>query len=290
MTMYVFWSLVNKVIHKKYFTLRKTVEKLYSREYSQNFPLDSFRLNYLASMDCGFCGSLGSLKSYGRYKSSDSNEGISLHICDKCFCIYDGSSEINRRDLKSIQTEWVREGVLYNLPAESEITMVIEKHGDLYIDLSRIINRKLAGAMLEVGAGDGLRAAAALRFFDHVDVYDVANEKIVKLINYINNPAYHIINHTDIADRMYDTILMWHTLEHLCRPYECIKYLANTLNKNGLLIIQVPLFSFDHLDPSHLWFPCDSSFQVVASTAGLKVLWLGYDYQALFLTCVLERV
>ena len=85
-------------------------------------------------------------------------------------------------------------------------------------------------------------------------------------------------------DRSYDAICLWHSLEHLPRPWEVIERAARRLNPSGVLVVAVPNplsrqarimgARWPHWDlPRHLFeFPPDW-LRAVGTACGLEWVW-----------------
>lgn len=74
------------------------------------------------------------------------------------------------------------------------------------------------------------------------DIIDFFISKKVKK-NFKNNAYKKDIDKFNIK-KNYDIIILFHTLEHLLSPGKVISKLKNCLNKNGIILIEVPNFDF----------------------------------------------
>ena len=81
----------------------------------------------------------------------------------------------------------------------------------------------------------------------------------------------------------YDIIFMWHVLEHLKNPTECLDRLSKLLNENGVFIFEVPnrdslgfrltRKQWFHLDtPRHLYHYNQHSLKQLLNQSGLKII------------------
>lgn len=106
-------------------------------------------------------------------------------------------------------------------------------------------------------------------------------KKILSLLNEKNFEVYSSID--DVKNKNFDVITMFHVLEHLDNPIEILKKLYETLNDNGVLIIEVPhakdfLLSFVNLDEfkkfafwsEHLILHTRNSLEVFIKEAGFN--------------------
>lgn len=73
-------------------------------------------------------------------------------------------------------------------------------------------------------------------FYD-IAVYDRLNINPDKHINLIQD-----LTQTNIESGFYDTIVIWHVLEHIPNDLDAIKELYRILNKDGKLIVSVPIY------------------------------------------------
>lgn len=84
------------------------------------------------------------------------------------------------------------------------------------------------------------------------------------------------------SNTYYDTICLWHVLEHIPNPGKVLLELKDKLNAGGKILIAVPNFNsadarhyatyWAGLDvPRHLWHFSKRSVQTLSSTSGLKL-------------------
>jgi SAM-dependent methyltransferase len=102
----------------------------------------------------------------------------------------------------------------------------------------RLIARATArpGRLLDVGCGDGSFLVAA-----RTTGWEVAGTEIHAATSIPGCPIYRNL---DEAQRhgQYDCITMWHVLEHVPEPRECVAQLRSMLAPGGTLVVAVPDF------------------------------------------------
>ena len=85
------------------------------------------------------------------------------------------------------------------------------------------------------------------------------------------------------SDKHYDVIAMWHSIEHLPRPWDVIDQAAKRLKKSGILFVAAPnpdsaqmnVYGKDwyHLDaPRHIYFPSALMIEQIALRNGLRLV------------------
>jgi len=134
--------------------------------------------------------------------------------------------------------------------------------------------------LLDIGCGTGeFLTVAKKNNWDTVGVE--LNNNARKKASKKNLILYKTLN--EIEQDKYNTITLWHVLEHLQNLKQQIEKIDNLLDKNGTLIIAVPNYkSYDaqyykehwaaYDTPRHLWHFSQSSISKLFSTHQLKVI------------------
>lgn len=169
------------------------------------------------------------------------------------------------------------------IPAtEAELATMAE--GDAYrLDPVRALVPE--GDFLEIGSWIGLVAYSAKRAGYRVHVL----EREQRCIDLLQGAGINAMRTDDPAqaltesDRTYDVIGMWHSIEHLPRPWAVIEAAARRLRPGGLLVIAAPnpeslqlkllQEHWLHLDaPRHLHFLPAAMVEEIGATNGLTLV------------------
>jgi len=141
------------------------------------------------------------------------------------------------------------------------------------------------GDYLEIGPWIGRVAYSAKKAGYNVSVIEM-NDDCVSLLKRV---GIHTIQSADpvqaLADdpMTYDVIGLWHSIEHLPRPWEVIDQAAKRLNEGGILLVAGPNPESEqmkklgkdwyHLDaPRHLYFLPASVVEEIGRKNGLELL------------------
>lgn len=142
---------------------------------------------------------------------------------------------------------------------------------------------KCGGDLLEIGPWIGIFSINAKDAGFNVDVIEMNAEASnflrdvvgIKVTN-TNDPCSALIN----ADKRYDVIALWHSLEHLPKPWEVLEAAAKRLKPGGKLLIAIPNIDswqaiimqkyWWHLDaPRHLYFWPPNDLERLVNQLGL---------------------
>ena len=165
------------------------------------------------------------------------------------------------------------------------------------------------GSLLEVGSAFGVFAYQAKEAGFSVDCIEM-NERCCK---YLTNEIGVNVVHSDLPHKAvesmkkHDVIAMWHVLEHLANPWECLGALADNLSPGGILIIATPnpqAFQFrilgghwPHVDaPRHLNLIPENVLTQFLKPFGLELVslttsdaggrgWNRFGWQRYFMNC-----
>lgn len=99
-----------------------------------------------------------------------------------------------------------------------------------------------SGSFLEIGPWIGLVAYSAARAGYSVSVLEQSRE-CVALLSHVGIDASQTDDPAETlrsSGRTYDVIGLWHSIEHIPRPWEMIDVAAKALNPGGILVIAAP--------------------------------------------------
>lgn len=96
------------------------------------------------------------------------------------------------------------------------------------------------GTLLDVGCGTGSFAQAIQGNGWAVNGTEPDSGARGVAQGRLGNQVYENIYSTELAGQQFDTITMWHVLEHVHRLNETLEWLYAHLKPNGLLVIAVP--------------------------------------------------
>jgi 2-polyprenyl-3-methyl-5-hydroxy-6-metoxy-1,4-benzoquinol methylase len=151
-----------------------------------------------------------------------------------------------------------------------------------------LLTYKTRGRLLEIGPWIGLFSCNA----KYAGFSVTAIEMNPQCVDFLNDVVgVRAIQSSDPAATMgameesFDVIALWHTLEHLPKPWLVLQKAAERLAPGGILLVAVPnIESFDfsvlkgawvHLDtPRHLFFYGAQSLEKLCLTLGLQTLQL----------------
>jgi len=100
----------------------------------------------------------------------------------------------------------------------------------------------MSGTLLEVGPAFGVFAYQAKEAGFKVDTIEIDGRCCEYLTNVVGvNAVKSGTPHKAVKDmEKHDVIAMWHVLEHLLNPWECLETMANNISRNGILVIATP--------------------------------------------------
>jgi SAM-dependent methyltransferase len=148
--------------------------------------------------------------------------------------------------------------------------------------LETIQQLKPRGSFLEIGPWIGLTAYSALKRGYEVSVFE-REQACVDLLNRCGIAAVQTADPAEAlrnCPRTFDIIGLWHSIEHLPKPWEVVEAAAQALKPGGLLVIAAPNpesaqflalgKNWLHLDaPRHLHFLPISVVEAIAAEQGL---------------------
>jgi 2-polyprenyl-3-methyl-5-hydroxy-6-metoxy-1,4-benzoquinol methylase len=124
---------------------------------------------------------------------------------------------------------------------ENEAELAEMAKGEAY-RLRRIRELVPSGSFLEIGPWIGLVAYSALKAGYQVSVL----ERDPRCVDLLNSVGINATRTEDPAktlaasDSRYDVIGLWHSIEHIPRPWEMVEAAAQALNPGGILVIAAP--------------------------------------------------
>ncbi len=240
-------------------------------------PFSAITPNAVEKNKCGVCEEVGALTKYIECKSLDSGFAT-LYICKKCMAIYNSTAEVQTLDVLEWQKRWAEDPEFYKVPKGGEFDEIIGNYNQVFKFFENDLDVKFGGTYLEIGAGSGVMAAAALNFFEDVYAFDHVRERLAMTQEQVGAEHYHIVTDETIKDVRADLILIWHALEHFLSPGGVFKLCASCLKKGGYVVIQVPVLSLEHVYPGHYYFYNEIALTEMAKLAGLRAIKFYYDH------------
>lgn len=235
---------------------------------------------------CGVCHSTGLVK-YLECRSLDSGYAP-LYMCKSCLCLYNATAEFNEMDVVEWQKRWAEDPEFYKVPTGDEFVALVDRAAPTFEWLENDLGVRFSGSYMEIGAGSGIMAASALRFFSDVYVLDHVHDRLLK-VREIVGERYHVIDYDDGLNIKVDTVLIWHAMEHFLNPGGVFAFGAGQLKKKGYFLMQVPVLTEEHVYPGHYYFYNELVFKRLAEQNGLSILNFYYDHAMNAMTAVLRK-
>jgi 2-polyprenyl-3-methyl-5-hydroxy-6-metoxy-1,4-benzoquinol methylase len=149
-----------------------------------------------------------------------------------------------------------------------------------------LLKYKKSGKLLEIGPWMGVFSWKAKDAGFDVTAIEIDQQCVDFLTSVVGVRAIQSSDPEATLSAMeeqFDVIALWHSLEHLPRPWEVIKRAAERLAPGGILLIAIPnIESYDflelkkdwlHLDtPRHLFFYTGRSLEKLCLANGLETL------------------
>jgi len=160
---------------------------------------------------------------------------LNIYKCPKCFHI----QKISDNKIKTVY-ETYKNNDLVN--GQDQIKFVNGKpffRTDILIKtiINKLKNKK---TLLDIGTGTGVFLSSCNNYFNFdMSAFDLNSRYKNKILS-IKNVTNFYTNSLEELNRKFDIISMIHVLEHIEKPLETLKILQKKLNKNGIIIIQVP--------------------------------------------------
>ena len=136
-------------------------------------------------------------------------------------------------------------GCSYSIQYDDEELIYIKERAKIWLNLVNRCSTSKSNTMLDMGCGEGF----SMKYFHEsgykVSGNDYSNEGILRqnpeMIPYFEQGDLLDIGYRRIEkNEKYDVILMQNVLEHVTEPKRLLQVCYELLNKNGLLLIEVP--------------------------------------------------
>lgn len=245
---------------------------------------------------CPVCKSENVKKTFSSFDTHgremiDINEKFDVFACDKC-----GNIFLNIAADKEYYAKYYKEDY-YDSNTDGllgSITKMLRnfsfRRKQEFISSKFPENKKIKLIDVGCGAGEFLESLDEKRFdIFGLEVSAVGNEICQK--KHLRVYREDILT-KDFGEEKFDVVTLWHVLEHISSPTELFAKVYKILNKDGLLIFQVPNSDslgfrlgkelWFHLDsPRHLWIPNKKSVYFLSNKGGFEVSEIKnefYDY------------
>lgn len=264
------------------------------------------------NFECRICGNIDNNQSYTVHEMMlGTGDKFTYFQCGSCGCLqissfpeniseyypenyysYDTFCKLNKPRLFRSWIDKKRvENELYKPNMIGKLSNFISKPLD-YIPFIKPANIQKNDAILDIGCGTGrlLQRMAMGGFSDLTGLDPYISQDITY------DSGVHIIKQ-DITDfssqtkKKFRLIMLHHSFEHMPNPHEVIYSLTSLLDKDGILLIRVPLVdsyawrtykeNWVQLDaPRHFYLHTKKSMGLLFSKAGLKLETTLYDSSA----------
>jgi hypothetical protein len=236
---------------------------------------------------CGICHG-NAFEKWIECRSLDSGYAP-LYACRACGGIYNATAEFNELDVVEWQRRWAEDPEFYKVPTGEEFDALLETASKQFDYLQNDLGVKFSGTYVEIGAGSGMLAAAALRYFDTVHALDHVHDRLLK-VREIVGPNFRVSDFDSIVSVRADAVLIWHAMEHFLDPGGVFELASYILVAGGYFFIQVPVLSAEHVYPGHYYFYSEPVYRLLAERFGLRVHKFYYDHQLNALTVALQKL
>jgi SAM-dependent methyltransferase len=251
-------------------------------------PFSNVTPDAVKTSTCGACGAQGQLRKYVEYKSLD-RLCAPLFICTDCTVIYNASGEFDEQDVRTTQSKWGDNPDWYKVPTGEAFAQKVTDCDTSFRFLEEHLGVRFGGTYLDIGAGDGVRGASALNFFERAYVFDHVEDRLRTTARVVNSDRYFVLGVEDLENIEADTVLIWHAMEHLLSPGGVFHLCTRILKPGGNLLVQVPVLSAEHVYPGHYYFYNEVAFERMAERAGLHVMRFMYDYAMNAITATFRK-
>lgn len=143
---------------------------------------------------------------------------------------------------------------------------------------------------VDFGAGRGLVAAAASKWFDRVYAAELSLNVLRVVHERMPNREKIILTDDFMSiSEGFDVIASMHVLEHLPNMRDLLDLLVSKLNPGGAIFFQVPMLRRDYIVNVHYTFFNEVSARTLARELGLTVTGVWFDTNLDFLTCIFRK-
>jgi SAM-dependent methyltransferase len=146
------------------------------------------------------------------------------------------------------------------------------------------------GRLLDFGAGRGLTAIAASRYFEAVFAVELNFTALQTLQStYGIGKQIRLASSLDDVPDDLDASLFLHVIEHLPDANSTLRAAANKLRKGGILLFQVPLMKMEYLMDCHYTFLNRATVDSIGTITGLMIKNVMFDHKNDFMTCIMIK-
>lgn len=238
-------------------------------------PFSKILPDAVTSQVCGVCGG-NELRKHFECRSLDSGFAP-LYLCATCLCVYNATAEFNALDVLEWQKRWAEDPEFYKVPDEELFFEKVDDSKGVFEFFQSDLARTFSGTYTEIGAGSGIMGAAALSYFSYVNVFDHVTTRLEQVKARMGD-RYNVVEFDDLDSIQSDMVLIWHAMEHFLNPGGVFRLCASMLRKGGVMLIQVPILSEEHVYPGHYYFYNETSFRLLADRFSFEEIKFYYDH------------
>lgn len=248
-------------------------------------------LGLIPKVKCTVCRETERLVPFERRLDCDGRE-CELWMCLNCHVVLNatdlkrhraGSGDEALQAMSSDQFYAVDAAFLENIQESIDNNKMIDFMIEKIPNLSR-------GTLIDFGAGRGIMAASAAKFFDRVYAAELSlNVLEVVHASMPNRDRIILTDDFSAIPDQFDAIVSMHVLEHLPNMRDLLDQLVSRLNPGGALFFQVPLMRKDYIVPVHYTFFNEVAARTLASELNLSVIGVWFDTNLDFLTALFRK-
>jgi len=244
---------------------------------------------------CPACGEKGMFVKY-QTRFDANKRVVTLEICRHCTVIANVTDLASSSHPNTDNYERQKDGSeRFYAVSESEMSreavakQVNARLGMMDFALSEVPVGFKREAFADLGAGAGYLAGAAARYFDRVYAIDFNTSILHSLHHYFEERDKITISDSFHDVSGMDMIVMWHTLEHMPQPLDCLRSVQAKLNKCGVVFFQCPMLRPEYVVSTHYVFFSECAVRVMCERAGFRdvKIWFDMDYD--FISCMATK-
>lgn len=186
------------------------------------------------------------------------------------------------------QKRWAEDPEFYKVPDEGPFFDKVNDSKGVFDFFQSDLGRKFSGTYTEIGAGSGIMGAAALGYFSSVNVFDHVTTRLEQVKARMGS-RYNVLEVDDLERIQSDMVLIWHAMEHFLDPGGVFELCSGMMCKGGVMLIQVPILSEEHVYPGHYYFYNETSFNVLSDRFGFAETKFYYDHAMNAMTVALIK-